>query len=450
VSGDEGRSPETAGREATCGGPAFPRADLPKADLLIADAAQVLTCVPSATDPLGRIAHGSVAVTGERIIAVGRAGELAAVVDLTSARILDASGKIVAPGFVDSHTHLVFGGSRVAEYAARLTRSAAEVAAAGIPTGIQATVAATRGASEDELLAGALARLHSMFYHGTTTVESKSGYGLTLEDELRLLRTNRQLSHSQPVDVVSTFLGAHDFPREMARARYVAVLIEEMIPHVAQEGLAEFCDVYCDDGYYTVEESRRILEAGREAGLKPKIHTEAYSAIGGAALAAELGVVSADHLNYGTREDFRRLADAGVTGVIMPALDWAVGHTHPFDARGMLAEGLPLALASDLCPACWVESLQLVMQLACRVYHLSPEEALYAATVGGARALGLDDRGSLAPGRLADLQIWNLPTFEDVIYRLGNYAVETVVKRGRVYPARSTGTIQSLRNQSGA
>ncbi len=179
-------------------------------------------------------------------------------------------------------------------------------------------------------------------------------------------------------------------------------------------------------------ESRRILEAGRAAGLKPKVHADAYSDIGGAALAAELRAVSADHLNYTTPDAARRLAEAGVVGVVMPALDWAVAHRRPFDARMLMAQGMTLALATDLCPACWTESLQLVMQLACRLYRFSAEEALLACTVGGARALGLTDRGALAPGQLADIQIWRLPTFEDVIYRLGNNAVDRMVKRGRV------------------
>lgn len=409
------------------------RSELPRADLLIADAALVLTCVPSAAGLTGPLAHASVAMAGGRIIAVGPAAEVAAQVDAASARVVDGAGKIVAPGFVDSHTHLVFGGSRVQEYAARMTHSAAEVAAMGIPAGIQATVRATRAEPVASLVASAAQRLRGMFAHGTTTVESKSGYGLSLEAELKLLEVNRHLGSCQPVDLIGTFLGAHDFPPGQPRERYVAQLVNEMIPRVAAEGLAEFCDVYCDDGYYTVDEARRILEAGRAAGLKPKIHTDAYSAIGGAAMAAELRVVSADHLNYATRADFRKLAEAGVTGVVMPALDWAVGHTHPFDARAMLAEGLPLALATDLCPGCWIESMQLVMQMACRLYRLSPDEALYAATAGGARALALTDRGTLAPGQLADLQIWDLPSFEDVIYRLGNNAVQAVIKRGTVY-----------------
>ncbi len=406
----------------------------PRADLVIASAAEVLTCVPTSGDLVGRRPGVSVAIAGERIIAVGPLAEMAEQVDTSSAEVLDASGKIVAPGFVDCHTHLVFGGSRVEEYAARMTLKTAEVQALGIPTGIQATVAMTRAENVDELAASAADRVQRMFRHGTTTVESKSGYGLSLVEEIKLLEVNRRLQSSQPMDVVSTFLGAHDFPRELPRERYIELVISEMIPKVAEEGLAEFCDVYCDEGYYTAQESRRILEEGLRVGLKPKIHVDAYADIGGAAMAAELGVVSADHLNYTERASMRELAEAGVIGVVMPVLDFAVGHTRPFDARAMLAEGVTLALGTDMCPACWTESMQLVMQLACRLYSFSPAEALYAATVGGARAVDLQaDRGSLEPGRLADVQIWDLTTFEDVVYRLGNNAVETVIKRGQVH-----------------
>ena len=404
----------------------------PTADLLITGAAEVVTCVPAPGNPAGRIPGGVVAVAGERILAVGTAAEVAAQADTASARVLDAAGRVVAPGFVDSHTHLVFGGSRVKEYAARMTHSAAEVRALGIPSGILATVEMTRAASVDALTASAAERVQGMLRAGTTTVESKTGYGLTVADEMKMLEVNRRLQAAGPVDVVSTFLGAHEFPPEMPRERYIEVVIEEMIPQAAQGGLAQFCDVYCDDGYYTVAESRRILEAGCAAGLKPKIYTDAYSAIGGSDMAAELGVVSADHLNFTERPTMRRLAEAGAVGVVMPALDFAAGHTRPFDARAMLDEGLPLALATDLCPGCWAESMQFVMALACRLYRFSPEEALLAATVGGARALGLDDRGALEPGKLADLQAWGVPTFEDVIYRLGGNVVEMVIKRGRV------------------
>jgi len=403
----------------------------PRADLLIANAAEVLTCIPSGNDLVGRIRGGAVAVAGERILAVGPDADVRAQVDATGAQVSDASGKIVAPGFVDSHTHLVFGGSRVREYAAKMTHTPQAVKALGIPTGILATVEMTRAESIDQLTASAVQRLRQMLAHGTTTAESKSGYGLTVADELKLLGVNRRLQALQPVDVVSTFLGAHDFPREVAREQYIESIIHEMIPLVAEQKLAEFCDAFCDEGYYTAAEARRILEAGRAAGLRPKIHTDQYSAIGGSEMAMELGVVSADHLNYTERGLMRKLAAAGVVGVVTPVLDFAVKHPRPFDARAMMAEGMTLALSTDLCPACWVESMQLVMQFACRQYGLSPEEALYASTVGGARALGLNDRGTLAPGQLADIQIWDIPTFEDVIYRLGNNAVETVIKRGK-------------------
>lgn len=392
-----------------------------------------LTCRPVGGDPIGRIPSGVVAIAGEEILAVGTAEEVGHQVDLSAARVIDARGCVVAPGFVDSHTHLVFGGTRAQEYAARMTRSAAEVAALGIPTGILATVDMTRRASDEELLRTAAARLQGMFWSGATTVEVKSGYGLTTADELRMLEVVRELGRAGPPDVVSTFLGAHDWPPGVSREGYVNSIIGEMIPEVARRDLARFCDVYLDDGYYTVDQARRILEAAAAAGLKLKVHTDAYSDIGGACLAAELGVVSADHLNYTTPAAARRLAEAGVIGVVMPALDWAVAHARPFDARMLMAEGLTLALATDLCPACWTESMQLVMQLACRLYHFSPEEALLASTVNGARALGLSDRGTLAPGQLADIQIWRLPAFEDVIYRLGNNAVELMIKRGRVY-----------------
>jgi imidazolonepropionase len=314
-----------------------------------------------------------------------------------------------------------------------MTHTAEQVKAMGLASGIPATVAMTRAASTPALEAAGLRRLNRMMRQGTTTVESKSGYGLNLADELRLLEVNASLQARHPLDVISTFLGAHDFPPEMSAEAYIDLLVETVIPQVAAAGLAQFCDVYCDDGYYSVAQSRRILEAGLAVGLLPKIHTDAYSDIGGAALAAELPVVSADHLNYASPEALRKLGQAGVTAVLMPALDFAVKHPRPFNARFMLDSGLTVALATDFCPACWVESMQLVMALACRLYAFSPEEALLAATVGGAAALNLSDRGVIAPGMLADLQLWNVPSLADIVYRIGSNAVTAVIKRGQVF-----------------
>jgi imidazolonepropionase len=408
----------------------------PTIDLLLKGAGLVLTCMPVPGDPLGRLGGAAVAIQGEKIAAIGPLPELEAALDLSGAQVVDAAGKILAPGFVDCHTHLVFGGTRAQEYAARMTRSASEVAALGIPSGIQATVRMTRLSSIETLRREALLRLQRMLRYGTTTLESKSGYGLSFEKEIELLQINRDLQDCQPIDLVSTLLGAHDFPSEVSRERYLKTLVDEMIPGAAQAGLAEFCDVYCDEGYYTVEESRDILEAGLRYGLKPKIHVDAYANIGGSRLAAELPAVSADHLNYTSIMEIEGLAEAGVVGVVMPGLDFAVSHPHPFDARAMLERGLTLALATDFCPGCWMESMQLVMQMACRLYRLSAEEALLAATTGAARAVGLHDRGVLESGKLADIQVWDLPSFEDVIYRLGNNAVVMVIKRGRIVYAR--------------
>ena len=405
---------------------------LPSADLVVVGASEVLTCAASSAAGSERIAGGSVAMADGRILAVGPRDEIAAVVDLAGAMVLDAAGGVVAPGFIDAHTHLVFGGSRAREYAARLTRSREEVAAAGIPTGIMATVSMTRSEGVDALLDAALERVGAMLAHGTTTVESKSGYGLDTPSELKLLEVNRLLDGAQPVDLVSTFMGAHDFPPELSREHYVDHVIDEMIPRVAESGSATFCDVFCDDGYYTVDESRRILEAGIAAGLAPKIHADQYSDLGGADLAADLAVVSADHLNFTPVGGLQRMAEAGVTAVLMPLIDFAVQHPRPIRARDWVEAGLSIAIGTDLCPGGYSVSMPLAIQFACRWNGLSPDEALHAATAGSARACGLDDRGTLTVGALADLQVWDVPTLEDMVYRIGHNPVRTVIKRGKV------------------
>ena len=410
-----------------------------RASLIIQNATEVVTCRGTDVSSVERIPGGWVAIAGEEIIAVGTRDQVAAEVDMEHADVIDASGKVVAPGFVDCHTHLVFGGSRVQEYAAKMTiDDPADLARLGIQTGIQVSVDMTRGASEEQLFQTARERLARMLHAGTTTVESKSGYGLTTTDEIKMLHVNAKLSKAMPVDIISTFLGAHGWPAHLPKEVYMGVLLDEMIPWVSGLGIATYCDVWCDDGHFTAQESEKILRAALDAGLSPKIHTDAYSYVGGSDLAAEMGMISADHLNYTPPAVMQKLANAGVTGVLMPALDFAVRHPRPFDARAMIDSGMTVALATNLCPGCWTESMQFVMALACRLYRMSPAEALRAATIGGAMALGLgNDRGSIEVGKLADLQIWNVPAYEHVIYQLGGNVVERVIKRGKQVVDRS-------------
>jgi imidazolonepropionase len=403
--------------------------------LLLEAFTEILTCAPGSPDLVGRLTDGCILVAGDRIVAVGDAASLEAAHDLAGVERISCRGRIAAPGFVDAHTHVVFGGSRVEEYVHKISGRMEIFRARGAPAGIAATVAMTRAASEDDLYDSAADRLHRMLAHGTTTVESKSGYGLNLEQELKMLRVNQRLAGTgaEPAlpDIVSTFLGAHAFPPDADPRAYVDEIIEEMIPAVVELNLARFCDVYIDEGYFDLDQTRRILLAAREAGLLLKVHADQYSAMGGSELAVELGAVSVDHMNYTPEDTIRRLGAAGVAAVLMPMIDLAVRHPRPFDARAILASGMPVALATDICPGGWTESLQLVMQMACRLHGFTPAEAVFAATAGGARALALDDRGVLAPGKRADIQVWDLPRWEEVVYRFGHNAVDRVYRLGQ-------------------
>ncbi|HEY4551791.1 MAG TPA: imidazolonepropionase [Bacillaceae bacterium] len=408
-----------------------------KADLIIGNAAEVITCTGEGMGEIGVLTHAWIAIKDGKIAGVGREEEVRAKFDFEQSSVLDAAGKVVAPGFVDSHTHLVFYGTRVEEYAAKLTgKTPEELKKMGISFGPNRTVELTRDTPAEELFEQSKKRMMTMLQYGITTVESKSGYGLTTESEIKILEVSRRLGEETPLDVYNTFLGAHGFPEGLTKSEYLDVIINEMIPSVGERGLAEFCDVWCDDGYFTAEESERILKAGLEYGMQPKIHADAYSYIGGSDLAAEMKMVSVDHLNYTPAEVMDKLAEAQVTGVLMPALDFAVGHKLPFDARSMLDKGMKIALATDLCPACYTESMQFVINLACRLYKFSAEEAIKAATYGGAQALGLDDRGVIQEGKLADLQIWDVPSYKHIAYELGTNIVETVIKNGEVVAKR--------------
>lgn len=409
----------------------------PVVDLLVVNASELLTVAAGAPDPLGIVAGGAVAVAGGRIVDVGTTGAVLARVDATRARTIDARGRVVMPGFVDCHTHVVFAGSRVDEYTARLTGGDLDaLRAAGVPVGIAGTVAQTRAAGAEGLLAETLPRLREMLAAGTTTVESKSGYGLNLETELAQLRVNRALTARQPAEIVSTFLGAHAIPDEMPRRRYVDLIVEEMLPRVALERLAEFNDIWVDPGAFTLDETRRMLAAGARWGLKPKLHLDQHGHTGAAALAAEFGCTSVDHLNHTTLHEMRAMAAAGVTAVALPAIEFATALQPPVDCRRIIESGMTLALATDICPGGWVPSMQLVIALACRLYRLSPAEAIRAATLGAAYAVAREHEvGSLEPGKRADLLILDIARHEELAYKIGRNAVETVIARGRVVAA---------------
>jgi imidazolonepropionase len=408
--------------------------DKQKADLIIENAKEILTCTGDKADSIGEITDGWIAIKGERIIAVGKKEEMESQIDMNGAKTIDATGKVVAPGFVDSHTHAIFGGSRVDEYAAKMTvNDPKELNKMGIETGVMVSVNKTRKASKQELFDVTKRKLNRMIHAGTTTVEIKSGYGLTTKDELKMLEVASELNEHLPIDVINTFLGAHGWPDDMTKEAYIKEVIEDMIPQVAEKKLATFCDAWAEDSHFNANECREILEAGLKHGLKPKIHTDAYSYVEGSDLAADMKVISADHLNFTPPEVMKRMADAGVIGVLMPSLDFAVSHPRPFDARVMIENGLTVALATNLNPGNWTESMQFVMALACRLYHMSPEEAIRAATINGAKSLDMEQEiGSLETGKLADIQIWDVPSYKHVIYRLGGNIVDRVIKRGKL------------------
>jgi imidazolonepropionase len=413
-------------------------------DLIIDNTSQVLTLEgPGLTGPrrgpdlreVGAIAAGAVACRGEDIVWVGAASDLPQAVDVgPGAQRVDAEGGTVTPGFVDSHTHLVFGGSRHDEFEQRLEgRSYLEIAAAG--GGIQSSVRHTRAASEDELTEIARRRLDLVLRHGTTTVEAKSGYGLSTAQELKQIRALARASADHPVDVVSTFLGAHEFPPEFAddREGYVRLLLDEMIPAVGETGLCEFADVFCEEGVYTVDQARRVLVAARAAGMRPRLHADEFAPSGAAELAVELEAMSADHLSAVSDAGVRALAGSDTLGTVLPGTTFSV-RIPGANARRLIDEGVALAIATDLNPgSCAVESMGVIVGLACLHLGLLPSEAFAAATINAAHSLGRADRiGSIAPGKQADLLVLAVPDYRCVPYRFGTNHVRKVVKRGRL------------------
>ena len=346
---------------------------------------------------------------------------------------LDAKGQLVTPGLVDAHTHLVFGGWRAHELMQKLRGVPyLEILAAG--GGILSTVRATRSASRQELKDKARLALEEMLSFGTTTCECKSGYGLDMETELEQLRAVKELDQEQPVELVSTFLGAHALPEEYKQDRkgYVTLLKEQVIPGVAEENLAQFCDVFCETGVFTAQEAEEILRCGQEHGLGAKIHADEIHAIGGSQVAGKLRAVSAEHLIAAEEKEIAALAEGGTVAVLLPATSFYLD--KPFArARDMVNAGVPVAVATDFNPgSCPSLNLQLAMNLACYKYRLRPEEVLTAVTLNAAAAIGKSNTlGTLEPGKQADILIWNAPDLDYVFYRFGSNLVNTVIKKGK-------------------
>lgn len=401
-------------------------------DMLLKNASQLLTFSEQLHPEKSIVSDGAIAVDRGRIVDIGKTGELES--RFESDETIDVTGKIVTPGLIDCHTHLIFAGSREQELDMRLSgMSYMDILRSG--GGILKTMYATREASKERLVEEGKKVLDSMMLNGTTTVEAKSGYGLTVEHETKMLLAAKDLSKQHPLDIVPTFLGAHAFPPEYKDApdEYVRIVATQMIPQIAREGLAEFCDVFCDKGVFSVEQARNILVAGIEHGLRPKIHVDEFANIGGAKLAIELQAVSAEHLLHSSSDDLTQLSRAGVIPVFLPAASLTLMEDRFADAVTLLKNGLPFALASDFNPSCPTKSLQFVLALSCYCMKTPIIEALRALTLTAAKAIRKShDVGSLEPGKKADLVIFDVADYRFLLQHLGVNLVSKVVKRGVV------------------
>jgi imidazolonepropionase len=413
-----------------------------EADLLIRNASELFRatgCAGGPHDPTSEGSQGgSLACHEGKIVWIGDDSDLdrpGTVSLVPGGRQVRADGCTVSPGLVDCHTHAVFAGDRSAEFAQRC-RGATYLDLARAGGGIQSTVRATRAASEEELFELALPRLHRLLSYGITTAEIKSGYGLTLADELKALRVVRRLASAQPVELVPTLLCAHAVPPEHAadRERYVALCLNEILPAVAEESLARFCDAFVEQGAFTIDEGRRILSRGRELGLIPRLHADQLSSMGAAELAGEVGAATADHLEAITPQGIAALAAEGVVAVLLPTSTLFLRQARFAPGRALLDAGLRVALATNLNPgSAMSENAPLALSLACLFNGLTPAEALSAFTSGGAAALGLTEtHGALAVGQQADIVIHACPTHQHLPYHLAVNHVRTVLKRGQV------------------
>lgn len=417
-------------------------------NLIIKNAAQVVTCSGfaakkgAAMSELAVIEDGAVIVENGKITKAGKTDEVLADMDESGFQVLNARGKAVLPGFVDSHTHFVFGGYRADEFSWRLAgKSYMEIMQLG--GGIVNTVEATRRTSKRELVETGLKRLDSMLAFGVTTVEGKSGYGLDFETEVRQLEAMAELDRIHPVDIAKTFLGAHAVPKDFKgdKDAFIDFIIRDVMPAVAEQGLAEFCDVFCENRVFSADQSRRLLMKAKEFGFKPKLHADEIEWSGGAELAAEIGAVSADHLLRASEKGIADMAEKGVVATLLPGTAFSLKE-HYADARSMIDAGCAVALATDMNPgSCYTESVPLIFALATLYMNMSPEEALTAMTINGAAAIGrAGEIGSIDPGKRGDLVILEFESYKYIPYHIGVSVVEKVVKNGNLVFDKQVGT----------
>ena len=377
----------------------------------------------------GLIEDAAILIDGGRIAWVGPKAE-----SPQSDSVIDCEGRLATPGLVDCHTHLVYGGSRAQEFEQRLTGvSYAEIAKAG--GGIASTVRATRSQSEADLAASALRRLDSLLAEGVTTVEIKSGYGLDRDTEIKMLKVARELGQWRPVDVVTSYLGAHALPPEFKddRRGYVDLVCNEVLPAVAAQRLADAVDAFCEGIAFSVEETRRVFEAAKALGLPVKLHAEQLSNLGGAKLAAAFGALSVDHIEYLDQEGVDAIAASGTVAVLLPGAFYYLREKQSPPVAALRKAGVPIAIATDLNPGSSpVHSILATMNMACVLFGLTPEEALCGVTVNAAKALGLKDRGALAPGMKADIALWDAERPGDLAYPLGFNPLSAVIHNGEV------------------
>jgi imidazolonepropionase len=408
--------------------------------LLIVNAGQLLTLAGPdsprsgrASGELGVLARGALLIDGGLIAGVGPTAELSKLPEAKGAEVVDAAGRVVMPGFVDSHAHPVFAKPRLDDFSARLRGAGyAEIAKKG--GGILSSVAHVRAATEDSLVEGLRRWARVFLEYGTTTLEAKSGYGLTLEAELKMLRAIRRVAQEGPLELVPTFMAAHAVPPEFERSSgYVEHIVNKMLPAVASERLAEYVDVFCEDGYFTPADAEAVLTAAESAGMKTKIHADQLGRTGGAEVAAKVRASTADHLDCVSPKEIERLKKAGTVAVLAPGSNFFLGKPYP-PARALVSAGVPVALASDFNPGtCPGPSLQLTLSIACGQLGMTAEEAIVAGTINGAHAVGRSQRlGSLETGKQADVLLLDATDYRELPYYFGVNHCRMVIKKGEV------------------